>query len=101
MKIHKDTAEVGRNTNTNKYRRNKEVWPNKKHIALALSFMIVLGFGLSINPVTEKVSFVGDASASALGDNITTTLNEFLPLVILIGFVVAILAMLGMKRLMK
>jgi hypothetical protein len=62
--------------------------------------VFVFAFVTTLSPVTESVSFTQDASASNLGDNITDSLETWLPLLITIIFVVAMLGLLGIKKLM-
>jgi hypothetical protein len=72
----------------------------KKIGALATVLVFVFAFVTTLSPVTESVSFTQDASASNLGDNITDSLETWLPLLITIIFVVAMLGLLGIKKLM-
>jgi len=70
-----------------------------KFLSLFVAFALLVGFAAMTAP--REVSFVHNASASGLGDNITAELNTWLPLIITMVFVVAILAMLGIKKLAK
>lgn len=69
----------------------KKVW------TLMAAFALVLMVGFTTGAVVEKVKVVGQASASDLGDNITSTLGEWIPLVLLLALVGIALGYLGIR----
>lgn len=69
----------------------------KKVFSFALAFMLSVFAVGAMSLVVEEISIAGQASASDLGDNITATLGEWLPLVLVLAFVGIALGYVGIR----
>jgi len=65
--------------------------------SFAAAFALVMMVGFQAGMVVDTISVFGTASASDLGDNITSTLGEWIPLVLILAFVGIALGYLGIK----